>query len=171
MTMRGNNRHPHAFMHSLPWGSLSQVAIIPRKPTTRKTPSFFYTRIPTRLHRKSYRIAHKISTGYIKTVYRIGQEEFRGENSGVDHNKHYEEVGSIITFLFPSKLNKHSSSLSEFGSCARELSTQSSYFFTYAFENCINHLISSKPHQPRGQEGLIRGSPLTLWESNNTLRY
>jgi len=83
MTIRGNNHCPHAFMHSLPQGSLSQVALIPRQPTTRKTPSFLWTGIPTRWHRKSDRIAHMISTGYTKIVDRIGREEFqRGKLGG-----------------------------------------------------------------------------------------
>jgi len=107
MTIRGNNHHPHAFMHSLPRGLLSQVALIPKKPTARKTPSFFCTGIPTGLHKKSYRIAHRIPTGYTETIYRIGQEQFQRGNPGVDHRKHYEEVGSVIRSIFPSKLNKN----------------------------------------------------------------
>ena len=43
---------------------------------------------------------------------------------GYSHRKHYEEVGFVITSIFPSKLNNKSSNLSEFGSCVRELSTQ-----------------------------------------------
>jgi len=49
----------------------------------RKNPLFFCTGLPIGLHRKSYRIAYRIPTGYTEIVYKIGREEFqRGKHEG-----------------------------------------------------------------------------------------
>ena len=89
----------HSSIHFLKAHS-RKVALVPRQPTEEENSICL-------LRKTSHRIAHEILQDRTRNLHDtdrqstgLAERSFRGENTGVGYNKHYEEVGSIITSLF-----------------------------------------------------------------------